>query len=178
MEVVNLKAILAGAWVLESYLKRAEDGSVAFPMGEQPKGMIMYTPDGYMSVQIMDSERPLFASDNLHEKTAAELSLAAASYFAYSGLYEVETEPAANDLAEQSFSGLITHHMQTSLFPNWVGCSLLRRLHLQGDRLELSTCQASSFRGKQMTTHLVWRKCSAVKQGAEAADQQFRLIAA
>ncbi|NHQ87901.1 lipocalin-like domain-containing protein [Iodobacter sp. HSC-16F04] len=176
--MVNLKAILAGAWVLESYLKRAEDGSVAFPMGEQPQGMIMYTPDGYMSVQIMDSERALFASDNLHEKTAPELSLAAASYFAYSGLYEVEIEPAANGMSEQSFSGLIKHHMQNSLFPNWVGCSLLRRLHLQGDRLELSTCQASSFRGKQMTTHLVWRKRSATMTDSEAVNQQFRLIAA
>ncbi|WP_293935815.1 lipocalin-like domain-containing protein [Iodobacter sp.] len=176
--MIDFKKILAGAWVLESYFKRADDGSVAFPMGEQPKGMIMYTHEGYMSVQIMASERAFFASDNLHEKTADELSQAAASYFAYSGLYEVEAEPSDDGLEGEFFSGLMTHHMQSSLFPNWVGCSLVRRLKLQGDRLELSTCQSSPYQGKSMSTHLVWRKRTAIKQSAEAVNKHFRLIAA
>jgi Lipocalin-like domain len=49
----GLREQLIGAWKLVSYEERPVDGSPSFyPMSEQPMGIIMYTPDGYMSAQL------------------------------------------------------------------------------------------------------------------------------
>ena len=49
----TLREQLIGAWKLVSYVEKPTDGSEPFhPMGEAPKGIIMYTPDGYMSAQL------------------------------------------------------------------------------------------------------------------------------
>jgi hypothetical protein len=46
----KLRDQLIGAWKLVSYVEEPGAGSAPFhPMGERPKGIIMYTPDGYMS---------------------------------------------------------------------------------------------------------------------------------
>jgi len=46
----TLRERLIGAWKLVSYVEKPVDGSAPFhPMGEKPEGIIMYTPDGYMS---------------------------------------------------------------------------------------------------------------------------------
>lgn len=49
---------------LVSYEARAVDGSdeVVYPLGEHPQGIIMYTPDGFMSAQLMRPGRPNFQS--------------------------------------------------------------------------------------------------------------------
>jgi hypothetical protein len=50
----GLREQLIGAWKLVSYEERPVDGSPPFyPMSEKPMGIIMYTPDGYMSAQLM-----------------------------------------------------------------------------------------------------------------------------
>lgn len=46
----NLREQLIGAWKLVSYQEIPVDGSDPFePLGHQPRGLIIYTPDGYMS---------------------------------------------------------------------------------------------------------------------------------
>ena len=62
----TLKEQLIGAWKLESYVEVPVDGSEPFyPLGKKPSGIIMYTPDGYMSAQLMGEERLNFASGGL-----------------------------------------------------------------------------------------------------------------
>ena len=42
----TLRKRLIGAWKLVSYVEKPTDGSAPFyPMGEEPQGIIMYTPD-------------------------------------------------------------------------------------------------------------------------------------
>jgi hypothetical protein len=58
---------------LESYVEKPVDGSApVYPLGERPMGIIMYTPDGYMSAQLMRSGRPNFASDDWFNGTTEE----------------------------------------------------------------------------------------------------------
>jgi hypothetical protein len=46
----TLREQLIGAWKLASYVEKPVDGSPAtYPLGETPRGLILYTPDGYMS---------------------------------------------------------------------------------------------------------------------------------
>jgi hypothetical protein len=61
----ELRANLIGAWTLQSYVSTATDGSdMAYPLGVDARGIIMYTPDGYMSAQIMRSDRTLSDRDD------------------------------------------------------------------------------------------------------------------
>ena len=54
-----LRDKLVGAWELVSYVERdSPDGPARYPHGEDAQGLIMYTPDGYMSAQIQSSGRP------------------------------------------------------------------------------------------------------------------------
>lgn len=168
-------SFIVGSWTLESYLKRGEGGHVEYPMGKAPFGQILYSADGRMSVQIMAAERSLPASSQLHEISDEERGQAARTYFAYSGLYELEWShtPYCHVL-----HGRVTHHMESSLFPHWVGRSLVRSLTLEGDRLELSTCQAGWYRGRLMTTHLVWRRNRPDPAQLYARLRQFERIEA
>jgi hypothetical protein len=53
-EKMGLREQLIGAWRLVSYIESPADGSPKrVPMGEKAQGIIMYTPDGYVSAQLM-----------------------------------------------------------------------------------------------------------------------------
>ena len=55
----NLRNKLIGAWKLVSFVEKPLNGSAQnYPMGERPTGIIMYTPDGYMSAQLMRPTMP------------------------------------------------------------------------------------------------------------------------
>lgn len=55
----SLRERLIGAWTLVSYVEKPVDGSpTVHPLGEDATGIIMYTPDGFMSAQLMKSGRP------------------------------------------------------------------------------------------------------------------------
>jgi hypothetical protein len=68
----------------------AEDQSVTYPLGKDASGLIIYTPDGYMSAQLMAADRAAYASGHPHAGTTAEMSAAAAGYTAYSGPFLVD----------------------------------------------------------------------------------------
>lgn len=52
-----LREQLIGAWRLVSYIERPRDGSpIRQPMTDRPQGLILYTPDGYMSAQLCAPE--------------------------------------------------------------------------------------------------------------------------
>lgn len=109
----GLRERLIGAWTLVSYQEIPVDGSESFePLGPDPRGIIMYTPDGYMSAQLSRPDRPPFASGDWFVGTDEDYRREASTYIAYTGPFHVDEE-----------SGELTHTMFISLFPNWVGQS-------------------------------------------------------
>ena len=101
----GLKDRLVGAWQLAEFSVTAQDGTVTSPMGEGVQGLIIYTPDGYMSAQLMEPGRPAYTSGEFTQTTDEEAA-AAAGYVAYSGPFDVDEETAT-----------LRHHMWLSLFP-------------------------------------------------------------
>jgi hypothetical protein len=74
----SLQERLIGSWKLVSYEARDDDGrGVIYPLGRDANGYIRYTPDGYMSAQIMRLNRPLFQTADPSGGTDAQSSLAA-----------------------------------------------------------------------------------------------------
>ena len=82
----KLRDQLIGAWKLVSYVEKPVDGSAPFyPMSERPLGIIMYTPDGYMSAQLSKPDRPAFVSGDWFKGTDDDYKQEASTYIAYTG---------------------------------------------------------------------------------------------
>lgn len=59
----GLRDRLIGAWKRLSYQKIPVDRSdPSEPLGNEPRGLIFYTPDRYMSAQLSKPDRPNFTS--------------------------------------------------------------------------------------------------------------------
>jgi len=146
----TLRDELIGAWKLISYEEHPVDGSAPFkPMGENPMGIIMYTPDGYMSAQLMRPGRRLFASGDWFKGTLDEYQEEASTYIAYSGPFHVDEEKRT-----------LTHSMFVSLFPNWIGQTQPRVVRIEGDILHLSTETPIQSGGRTVMSRLEWKRAS------------------
>jgi hypothetical protein len=136
---------LVGTWVLRTYHRWL--GSTAEPSyGEKPQGMLSYDDKGRMSVHIMRPGRPMFATGDRWQGTAEELKAAFDGYFAYYGRYEVDPR-----------EGVVVHHVEGSLLPNWVGTQQRRLYSLSGTQLTLTT-PTSRVGDQEAKTVLLWQK--------------------
>jgi hypothetical protein len=127
----GLREQLIGAWKLVSYEEKPLDGSPSFyPMSEKPVGIILYTPDGFMSAQLMKPGRKPFASGDWIKGSDQDYRQEASTYIAYSGEFHVDEE-----------SRKLTHSMFVSLFPNWIGQTQPRVVKIEGDNLYLQHSQ-------------------------------------
>ncbi|ALX11803.1 hypothetical protein P350_09710 [Burkholderia cepacia JBK9] len=145
MPASPLREQLVGAWRLVSYEVRPRDGSPAvYPLGRDARGWILYTSGGYMSAQLMAAGRPPYADGDPHHGTDEACAAAARGYIAYSGPFQV-----ADD-------GTLTHEMDVSLFPNWVGNVQQRVAVLDGDRLQLGPAAPVRLDGREVDVLLLW----------------------
>ena len=144
----KLRDQLIGTWKLVSYEERPVDGSPSFyPMSEKPLGIIMYTPDGFMSAQLMRPDRRPFASGDWFKVADEEYKEEASTYIAYSGPFHVNEE-------ERS----LTHSMFVSLFPNWLGQTQPRVVRIEGNDLYLSSASPIQSGGKTVMSYLRWKR--------------------
>ena len=148
---------LVGTWQLVSCELRGADNQVTYPYGKDAAGYLMYTRDGYMSVSIMTANRPKFATKELVGGNIEEKAAAAETYLSYCGTYEIQVDR-------------VIHHVEVSLFPNWISVGQERILELSGDRLSLSTPPFLA-NGKQQTAHLIWERAHLTVRRVESRHQ-------
>src|SRR4051812_32147479 len=134
---------LVGSWRLVAFETRSADNEVDYPFGEQPLGYLLYNEQGYISVVFMAPNRPSFLAGDING-TAEEKALAYDTCRAYCGTYEITGEK-------------VLHHIEVSVFPNWVGITQERFYELRDNRLSLSTPLFLN-RGQQRTSHLIWER--------------------
>ena len=144
----SLREQLIGAWKLVSYVEDAVDGSGSYrPLGDNPKGIIMYTPDGYMSAQLSKPDRPDFASGDWFDGTVEDYKNEATSYIAYSGPFHVD-----------EVKRTLTHSMFVSLFPDWAGHTQPRSISIKGHVLHLGTMSPIKSSGNIVMAHVTWKR--------------------
>jgi len=134
-----------GTWQLVSFELRDDDGHVTYLYGKDAIGYIMYAEDGYMSVVIMTASRPKFARGNILLGSTEEKAAAAETYLSYCGKYEI-------------LDGKVIHHVEASLFPNWLGVDQERFFEFKGDRLLLSTPPIIYNNGQRLTGYVLWER--------------------
>jgi len=137
---------LLGSWKLVSFHVKSADGRITYPWGREVAGYITYTDQGRVLVAIMRDNRPKQSSEDIWGGTAEEKAAAYETYISYAGAYEIQGDK-------------VVHHVEVSLFPNWVGTELVRFLELEGERLFLNTAPVL-VSGIMQTGHLVWERVS------------------
>ena len=152
---MTLRGGLVGAWNLASYVENPIDGSPPrYPFGDDARGRLMYDPGGWMSVQLMAASRPSFASGDWFHATSEELS-AAAAFIGYSGTFFVDES-----------AGTISHMIDVSFFPNWIGQTQTRRISLTRNRLELTPVEPIRSAGRDVIPTLHWMRHEQAGSGA------------
>ena len=137
-----------GTWILVTSEFRTSAGKVTYPLGEKAVGILIYDTGGRMAAQLMRPDRPKFASGDMRGGTPEENKAAVEGYVAYFGKYEVN-----------GTNGTIIHHVEASLFPNWLGQDQVRSFEFSADAgtLTLKTLPLLSG-GQEMTGVLVWKR--------------------
>jgi Lipocalin-like domain len=124
---------LVGTWTIVS----------AEAFGPNPKGLLIFQPDGRYSLMLMRADLPKYVSNNRAQGTPEEYKTIGAGSISYFGTYSV------------SGSDLILR-VEHSSFPNWTGTEQRRtNLTLTGDELKY-TNTAPSVGGPPAV--LVWRR--------------------
>jgi len=140
------KEQFVGTWKLISFELCRADGTVSYPLGQNPAGMIMYDIHGYMSGHVMRRDRMSFASGDPLQGSAEETRTAFQGYMAYCGTYDVNESKRT-----------IAHILECSLFPNWGGTIQTRFFEFSGNRLLLTT-PPLTLGGHQQTVRALWER--------------------
>ena len=146
-----------GAWKLLSWTVSEESKSVRKPYGENPKGYLVYTPQGVVSASLMAENRPvlgtsrpmmtakiaqalqLMETDGKFNDFSKSYFLSATRYMNYCGTYSVGAHK-------------VTHHVETALIPDWIGTDLVRSFEFKDDRLILSAQE------QDVLDQLIWKR--------------------
>jgi Lipocalin-like domain len=137
-------ANFVGTWRLVDYSLIHDDGVIEKPWGIDVRGYLLYSAEGYMSgnlgparyrrgvIERIGSDRPERPRRNRR-------------YIAYTGRFTVQGDT-------------ITHHVEASLFPLWVGRDEVRYYSFEGDKLTLRTGPLKSRHHHTITAQLTWQR--------------------
>lgn len=146
--MTSIKNEIIGTWELLSYIEVPINGlDSSFPFGKTPKGLLLYSPDGYMSVQISASEGWRYASDDRMLASTEELHKRLRGYLAFSGKYTVDNRKAH-----------VIYQIESSFFPNWEGTQQIRKLDFEGDILFQKSLDPIQSDGQMVHAYMTWKR--------------------
>jgi len=133
---------LQGVWRFQGEVDTRADGSVVSigPVAGY-SGLLVYTADGYVSVNIMPKDRK-WKGDSGSESQLRETIETATAYF---GRYEVD--PKAHT---------VTHIVEVGLEPSDEGKHLVRKYELHDDTLVLSATW--QYHGQSLDFAVTWKR--------------------
>lgn len=134
-----------GTWRLVEWTLTLDGVPAAKPFGGAPVGLLTYTADGRMCATLSRSDRPQLDAPTLAAAPVSDRAEAAAGYLAYAGTYEVHGD-------------VVNHHVEVSLFPNWVGGVQQRLVAWEDGDLVLSSVGTATRDGRTAVNRLQWRR--------------------
>jgi hypothetical protein len=137
---------LIGTYELISWENRHESGEITYPLGPDAKGVISYSPDGFVFVHINANNRKKHTVDDLFGGDACEVKNSATTHISYSGTYEV-------------VGAEVIHTVSLSSFPNWEPSEQRRSWEFKGDQLLLSV-QGLKIGNETVGAFLIWKRAT------------------
>jgi hypothetical protein len=135
---------IKGRWSVISWEQVYDDGRIVLPMGTEVEGFIEYSDYGMFCV-VSKKNRKEFTTGGQWSAADAEKAEAYSSYLTYAGGYDVEGKT-------------ITHHVNYSIFPNWVGGTQYRNAELDGDILTLTTARLEAGTSEARVSKLKFKR--------------------
>ncbi len=134
-----------GSWQLAEWHYFIDEKEM--PFWENPTGILIYTKEFKMSAILMHLNRKNFKGEFLSKGSTEEKIEAIDGYISYSGNFSVNENQ-------------VYHHVQFSLFPNWIGTDLIRNFEFSNNKTQLilSTLPADAPNGKSIKNILIWNK--------------------
>lgn len=146
-------AQLVGGWSLQSRVTTTSDGRTLIDPGLSvlPTGVLIYDAYGHVAAQL---SRPGRTVDILGEECRKAMEVKGTSdttqtilgYDAYFGTYTVDEK-----------QGIVTHHLESALFPGDIGKSIIRHFTIARDVLTIKFTTTLGD-GTPVTRTLVWSR--------------------
>ena len=115
---------IAGTWVLVQAKRLLPDGTRVSDYGDNPHGLVIFTADGYYSVQIYRTDRVKFSSGDKLKGSPEEYKEASLNTSSHFGRYSVD-----------SAKHTITFHIDRASFPNQDDTTQVRAYEMNDDEL-------------------------------------------
>ncbi|MFD2599118.1 lipocalin-like domain-containing protein [Sphingobacterium corticis] len=143
--MTSIKNELTGSWKLLSYIEISTDGADSFfPLGNTPNGLLIYSADGYMSVQINGSDEK---QETLLEDSAKYADINYRNFLVFSGTYYTDNVQAT-----------VVHDVITSVTPSLVGKTVERDVTFEADILYLKSTRPIFSHGKMVNSYMTWQR--------------------
>ena len=136
-----MKNNIVGGWELVEWKTEDEHGDIDYPFGKRVTGIIMYTPDGYMSANIIATGREKLILDGLSLESMLQ---GKGVYLSYSGTYTL-------------YADKVVHHVKVALIPEWIGEDQERDMEFKDNYLILRAELVLNNGISQQHT-LTWKK--------------------
>ena len=142
----DLGAALVGSWRLVRWeIEYPVSGRLSTPFGDDATGLIVYAPDGHMSVVLRRRERLAGPRAGAAELSEHEKAFCFSSYMHYAGRWHIEGDE-------------VVHAIEHALHPDLVGTRQRRRVELHGDELELRGDERIVTTGAVRAHRVSWRR--------------------
>jgi len=151
--VASLIDQLVGGWRLVSRVTTAVDGRVLVDPGlsAMPSGVLIYDRSGHVAAQL---SRPGRTVESLGDECRAaekvkgtnDTAQTILGYDAYFGTYTVDAK-----------QGVVTHHLESALFPGDIGKDIKRNFSISGDTLTIKF-HTTIADGTSVVRTLVWAR--------------------
>ncbi len=146
----SLHERLLGAWRIRDAETVNVTTGASKPWLGRPRpyvGVLMYLPNGLVSVQIGSARPPVRAAAGFEDLSKDELRAYAESWYGYYGHFEIDEAKS-----------LVRHVIEGSLFAFETGKILERIVQLEGDVLTLRTVNLQKEPGGDTFNRLVWTR--------------------
>jgi hypothetical protein len=116
-----------------SFISTDAAGKTTPTFGENPRAMMVLTPEGRYSIIVMRASLPKFAANSRAKGTAEEHKAVVEGSIAHFGRYTIDEKDKS-----------ITFHVESSTFPNWDGVPQKRPYTVKGDEFSYKVPSASA----------------------------------
>ena len=146
---------MIGSWELVRFESQdTTTGSVRQPLGPQPRGLILYTADGFMSAQLAPDAAGTEIAEPGGSVAAGPLARGTTpltepgGYIAYTGPFHVDEQAA-----------IVHHRARMATMPDLLAAPQLREVRVDGDLLTLSATSTDAA-GTTTRSTLTWRRAT------------------
>lgn len=109
---ISIRRQIVGTWILLDY--RTSDEPPEFPLGQDARGNLIFTPDGFMAAHLLRPGARPFEHQQFHDGIDSELANAMRHSLAYSGRYQIIKLDGNENTA------FLRTHVSVATIPNWV----------------------------------------------------------